>query len=454
MPSASKLSTSISLSCSLVGLLAWGSGSASPAHAAGTPSFATATQAGEIAQSSAHPPPGLTEAPGQADAFANSVGVNTWFTYSTEAYTTQFPAVSKLLIDSGIKHIRDSGPTYDGAYLRKMDMFARHGIHHSVGMNIHSTPAQVVAALKAAGPGNIDFIEPENEYDTYARQDPNWVRHIVAEQKTIWKAVRSNPAFNGVTVLGPGFASLGAYAMVGPLDAYEDAGSLHTGTCNRNPGTSSYGENLPGATRHVRESTTFKPIMTTEVGFDDNSNLTHVCTTPDSTVARYDPRLVAIHWNAGEPRTYIFQFADDPSYRNPFAYLGLVTVRGTPKPQYTALQSMLGLVSDPGPAFRPAALHYAVSGQLQNVEHTLLQKRDGTYVMMLWIEQPRLKTIYDPTVVPVPPQQISLSIHGMAAVTDYTYDTSTWTLSPQNLTVKAGTVNLTVTDAISFVEIR
>ncbi len=484
MPGASNLSTSVALSCALLGLSGCGSGSslaslpttlggdgtlADAADASASTTAMASQRTGDStggAPSSAGPSLaqltpgqgaqlGVSEIPSQAEAFVNSVGVNTHFVYSNQAYTTQFLGVRDLLINSGIKHIRDSGPVYDQTFARKMATLSSYGIHHSVGMPIDSTPAQITATLNTFGPSNVDFIEPQNEYDTYAKQDPHWVAHIIAEQKTIWKTVRSNGAFNGIAVLGPGLASHNAYALLGPLDSYEDAGNLHAGFCNYNPGTNNGTVNLPRTTAAIRKSTRTKPIWTTEIGYDDDSNLTHVCTTPDATVARYDPRMLAERWNAGEPRSYIFQLVDKPTRGNPFAYMGLLTVDGTPKPEYTALQSMLKLLADPGAAFRPTALRYAIGGQTKNVHHTLLQKRDGTYVMMLWIEKPRLVSVYDPTQVPVPSQQVSLSVPGMTVATNYTYDTSRWTLSGQRLQIKTGAaVDLTVTDAISFLELK
>jgi len=435
-----------------VGLRTWGGVTASFQSVVVTSAGTTASPSPSPSSSpTASPGPGVSEMPSQADAFGNSVGVDTTFVYSKYAYTTQWPAVSQLLIDSGIKHIRDSGPTTDQMYLSRMAMFSSHGIHHSLGMPIGSTAAQTTAALNTFGPANIDFVEPENEYDTYAKKDPNWAANIVVEQKAIWQAVRGNAAFNGVAVLGPAFANQNAYSVVGPLDAYEDAGNLHAGFCNYNPGTNNGTVNLTRVVARIRAGTTSKPIWTTETGFNDSTN---VCDTPDSVTAKYDPRLIAERWNAGQPRSYIFQFVDVATHGDPFGYMGLVTLNGTPKPQYTALQSMLSLLSDPGSSFSPKTLNYALGGQTHNIHHTLLQKRDGTYVMMLWIEKPCLKSIYDPSITSVPSQQVSLSVPGMTAATDYTYDTSKWTLSPQSLAPNAGTVNLTLTDAISFIEFK
>ncbi len=479
MSRASNLPTLIIACCASLGLAGYGnaaSSSALPAQStakaiseAGAPASTTtlatersggidepaAASAGLVPQAAATGSISAgAEVPGQADAFVNSVGIVTWFVYSTTAYTTRFPALSQLLIDSGVKHIRDSGPPYDQTYLRKMALFRSHGIRHSVGTPEGSTPAQITAVINAFGPNNVDMIEPQNEYDTYAKQDPNWVPHIIAQQKMIWKTVRSNRSFNGITVMGPAFANPNSYRIVGPLDAYEDAGNLHASFCNYNPGTNNGTVNLGNVTARARAGTKYKPIWTTETTYDDNTSVTHVCQTPDPVIARYFPRELAERWNAGEPRTYISQLVDTPQPGDPFGYLGLARVDGSPKPQYTAIKSMLSVLSDPGSPFRPTMLRYTVSGQTNYVHHTLLQKRDGTYVMMLWVEQPRLVSIYNPTQVPVPAHRMSLSVHGMTMATDYAYDISKWTLSPQRLAVNNGTVDLTVTDAISFVEFR
>ena len=47
---------------------------------------------------------------------------------------------------------------------------------------------------------------------------------------------------------------------------------------------------------------------------------------------------------------------------------------------------MITLLKDPGPSFTPGALDYVLSGQTNLVHHTLLQKRDGRFVLLLWQE--------------------------------------------------------------------
>jgi hypothetical protein len=55
---------------------------------------------------------------------------------------------------------------------------------------------------------------------------------------------------------------------------------------------------------------------------------------------------------------------------------------------YNAVKNMLGLLSDPGPAFQAGGLNFKPSGNLTNVQHLLLEKRDGTFYLAIWVEQP------------------------------------------------------------------
>jgi hypothetical protein len=45
------------------------------------------------------------------------------------------------------------------------------------------------------------------------------------------------------------------------------------------------------------------------------------------------------------------------------------------------------LLADPGPAFSAGSLEYSLSGDLKDVEHLLLQKRNGTFFLAIWIEE-------------------------------------------------------------------
>jgi hypothetical protein len=95
-------------------------------------------------------------------------------------------------------------------------------------------------------------------------------------------------------------------------------------------------------------------------------------------------RTLLEHWNAGVTRTYIYELVDEGG--TPFSHYGLTDSSGNPKPAYTALENVLAHLSDPGAAFTPTPLTYAVAAGSTTVQHTLLQKRNGTYELIVWNE--------------------------------------------------------------------
>jgi len=396
----------------------------------------------------------LGEVPGQSDAFVNSMGVDTAFSYRGTSYTRNFPTISTALIRSGIRHLREGGaPT--PAYDQRLAVLDAHGIHHSAAFDVHAmTPERITATLTTFGP-NVDFVEPQNEYDSFAaKSDPDWTGKLIAAQKTLYNTVHGNPAFNGITVLGPALAHQELYARLGALDQYEDAGNLHYATCDDNPGVGMPGQGLQKIHALIRASTQTKPIWTTEMGYDDHSP--RYCELPDDVIAKYDPRTSALRWNQGEPRSYFFQLADMP-YDPVFGYMGLLHADGSPKPQFTALVNLIHLLSDRGPSFTPTALQYSMSGDTRNVDHTLLQKRNGRYELLLWIEVPSWMshnhangTGYR---VDVLPQNITVTVpRSITSAKVFRYG-SNWELTPTVLPLRDGSLRLKVTDTISTLEL-
>ncbi len=65
---------------------------------------------------------------------------------------------------------------------------------------------------------------------------------------------------------------------------------------------------------------------------------------------------------------------------------GLLRNDGSEKPAYKALKNLLNLLKDPGSSFTPGSLDYVLGGDTENVRHTLLQKADGKFYLILWQE--------------------------------------------------------------------
>ncbi len=395
---------------------------------------------------------GELETPGQADAFVDSIGADSKFSYRGSPYVRLFPTISKMLIDSGIRHLRDSAPPTPD-YLERMATLGSHGIRHSAGFTVKAKPGHITSILTTFAP-YVDFVESQNEYDSQRKNNPNWISELIAAQKTLYTTVHGNPAFNGITVLGPALSHQQLYAALGPLDQYEDAGNLHYSPCDYHPGVNIVGhEGMRRMHRLLRTSTVTKPIWTTEAGYNDMSR---VCRVPDDVIAKYDPRTSALRWNLGEPRTYYYQLVDLPSDPT-FGNMGLIFADGSPKPQFTALASLIHVLNDPGRPFTPTPLHYAMSGDTQNVDHTLLQKRDGRYELLLWLEVPSWKSLDNHrsgVPIDVQPQTVSISLPtSITSATIYRY-ASDWNLTSAPLPVKNQSAQVKVTDAISVIELK
>ncbi|MDQ3104037.1 MAG: hypothetical protein M3Q87_02225, partial [Actinomycetota bacterium] len=54
------------------------------------------------------------------------------------------------------------------------------------------------------------------------------------------------------------------------------------------------------------------------------------------------------------------------------------------KPEFYATSRLLKLLADVGPAFSPSPFEMTVSGATPDVQHLLLQKRDGRHYLVLW----------------------------------------------------------------------
>ncbi|MGP6190487.1 MAG: hypothetical protein ACLPSH_10510 [Vulcanimicrobiaceae bacterium] len=384
----------------------------------------------------------------EADAFVESVGVVSHFDYWNTSYNTAWPAIGAALLGSGIRHIRDGMIDRSPLYRSRLELLGRHGVNHSAMFDIDS-PASEIDAMLALFEPYVDFVEPPNEYNN--RHDPNWPARLAAEQKVLWNAVHANPAYRNVVVLGPSMNFAQYYASLGPLDDDEDAGNLHNYPCNLNPGTNKLHFGI--ATNHalIRASTVRKPVWTTETGYGDDLTLTPQCGLPDEVIAIYVPRMFAERWLAGEPRTYLYQLADMPSDRR-FGTYGLLHADGSPKPQFLALTSLLHLLADPGGPFGAVPQRFTAVAQTPDLQQIVLQKRDGTYDVLLWRE---VESADPRTSAPlrISPVQATVSVPAQfRQVTAYAYGAG-WALHGQPLAVQNGAVRTAVSDKISVLAI-
>ena len=142
---------------------------------------------------------------------------------------------------------------------------------------------------------------------------------------------------------------------------------------------------------------------------------------PEDVAGVYTPRILLEHILNGDKRVYTYELVDefdDPGKTDVESNWGLMHRDWTPKPAYTAMKNLLGLLSDAGPAFTPTALPVKVTGFPGDGKYLLTQKRNGQYVLLLW----RNVSIYDPaTKQPqtVTPTNVTLQLAKNTKVTVY-----------------------------------
>ena len=282
-----------------------------------------------------------------------------------------FPGVLSALQGLGVRHVRDGlynyGTDASAYYYEQHDSLAGVGIS-----TIYSVPINTPTSLVVAYPGLVnDFeaYEGPNEYDLSG--DPDWATNLTVYQTLLFQTVRYNPATAMYPVLGPSLVNSTSWPQVSNLATYMDFGSLHNYYAGYNPGTTNtYG--IPAAIQNLQAGWGSVPIITTETGYI-YQNYMHIV---DDIGGTYLPRVLLEQYLNGILRTYIYELVDIESDQTQY---GLLTADLTPRPAYTAMANTLNLLSDPGPTFKLSTLAFTLDGDTTNVNHLLMQKRDGSF---------------------------------------------------------------------------
>jgi len=362
---------------------------------------------------------GFVAEPAQrADDFIESIGVATHWSYNNTVYGKMWPEMKRLIGELGIRHTRT------GWHPRCAELFADYGIRNTcvVGpdrgtatdeekwwagkLNIWAENRDAIAALE--GPNEV------NGWGQYgiSYQGKGWPEGPRLFQAEFYKRVKGDPRTADIPVLALTTAYRGTGRDIAPVTGYDFA--------NAHPyaggGIPSSAIDLVDPHLMFGRGTEIKPVVVTESGF-------HTCVPHDTVIAgnqqgvsrethrKYIPRHVAEFFNAGYPRTFIYEFAAGrPNKRedeDPEAAFGLIDPNGLPKPAYFALKNLFAALAEPDREkarnHSPGILVYALDNAPPTLHHTLLQKADGSFVLLLWNEVSSfdLRTKKDITVKPL-----------------------------------------------------
>jgi hypothetical protein len=346
----------------------------------------------------------------------------------------------------------EPGQTFVCAHARTL---AASGISTTYVTSVTNVTSDLTAWAACAG-NAIEGYEGPNEYDiNHSASDTAWPSTLATFQRYLYRSVKGTPAIANLRVIGPSLTSGSAYAAVGNLSAYEDAGNMHDYFDGRNPGTPGWGANGYGSIAYnlgiAAAASPGSSIESTETGYGitaagDDGYVT------DWVAGKYMPRLFLEHWNAGVPRTYAYELYDEgvPGF-NDYGLVDSTTL--APRWGYVALKNLITVLQD-GAMTLPGAgpLYWSMSGQTWNVHHAVLQKGDGSCFLALWVEWPS----NDPNSgasYSIPPQQVTISMPAAPKTASlYTYD-SQMNLNPATL-ASSKQYHLSVTDTVQLLRMK
>jgi hypothetical protein len=389
-----------------------------------------------------------------ADAFVDSIGVNTHFTFTDQVYYTNYPTVKSLLIASGIRHMRDGLFTPTSFYPQRLNELAAAGVKSILFTSPDDSDADV-RSFAASVAGSVEAYEGPNELDnttgTFASSLLSYVPHVV-------QLLHSTPSAAELPFIAPSFASYNSFSVVRGISSYINYGNMHNYYGGYNPGTTGWGDpgiggnyaSMSYAVAHAKLVSGSAPIISTETGYCDG-NAPNASPVPQAIAVRYMPRLLLAQFQAGITRTYIFELADEPG-TGTFTTCGLLTSGAVAKPQYSAVKNLITMMSDKGSDFTPGSLSYGISGQTADTRQVLLEKRDGTFYLVLW-QEVQGSTPGSNTVASITPQNIHIAFNASHTVTRYAL-TDQGSIPAQGVAQTTNALDFPVDDHVTILQIR
>lgn len=363
-----------------------------------------------------------------ADGFVDSMGVGTHITTISGPYApATLDSVYRVLGALGMRHIR--ADMHGGTSMSRVDyVYNTYGIRSNLIANRNTADVSLATQISyAINDPAIESMEGANEPDValgrgtpYTYTALNGTAYTDGPSVFSYTATQAfqNDFYNQLNGAKPMLSS----AMGGPIWSrflanapYPlNAGSMHSYPNGRVPSGFALDNSSIPAVARLAPAGTRLPLIATETGY------TTAVATPAGTysgqpyvtkaaMGKYMPRLFAEYFNRGIARTYSYDLIDDGTdpYNQEHNF-GLANYDFTPKPAYTGLQNLIALLGEKhwdasnkvwtglaNANFTPGALNYNLIGAGPLVHHTLLQKSDGVFYLLIWQEVPTCDIYHD-----------------------------------------------------------
>jgi hypothetical protein len=391
-----------------------------------------------------------------AAAFVGQIGVVTHLSYTNTPYYTDFPQILSALQTLGVHHIRDGYYPWPATspIIQNHQQLAAAGIttDYVVPYDLTTTPQSIEQF--ATEVQDMESLEAPNECDVSGACGANPIADVASFLPVVDAAATNLQ----VPVVGPAFALQTSYLTAGNFAPEITVNNLHLYFGGRNPGSSGWGGddaqgNSYGSVDYWLDMAAADgpglASEVTETGYMAYPATSTPYTLPESVEASYTPRTLLLSFQHGIPETFLYELIDEPSSPG----YGLLHADLSPKPAYTAVQNLIATLSDDGASFTPGSLPYTISGGDSNLNQMLFEKSDGSFWLVLWLEE----SSWDPVncaPIAVTPENIGIELNGVYhTTTDYQFD-SNGNVTPFNQPMNGNLASLTVTDQISIIEIQ
>lgn len=367
--------------------------------------------------------------------FTDSIGVNIHLHFGNTPYVTNFPGLLNSMVDMGVTHYRNGVDPWAAPFeFANAEALAAVGIKGNWLIDTRDT-AQNINDIVASAPHSVDAFEGPNE------DDVNTGAVLSNFMQLLHDTVRSNPKTANLPIYGPTLVQFNSLTTQASVAANDDYASMHDYYFPRFPETPAYGANLFGCGAYGTMDFNIcvagvispgHPVVSTETGYVSG-------TQSDEALGRYFPRILFGHLGKRVMRTYLYEMlenVDSPGY-------GLVRLDMTPKPGFYAIKSLITLFKD-ARFNTPGKLQYTLSGTMDNVQHVVFQKSDGTYMMAIWLGVASANPVAPYETYTITPQVVNIATQtpvGAASVSILD-DEGHLTSSPVRTTNGATTVSI------------
>jgi hypothetical protein len=328
-----------------------------------------------------------------ADAFIETLGINTHVNYTDGAYANVHNVADDLAW-LGIRYVRDAPPASGNAPLSSYVYLAQRGIKFDFLTYQNITESiELITSLNTAVPGSVTTVEGFNEINNWPVTYGGLTGSAagLAAQREIYTRVHGSRDLAGVAVY-----DLTGYET-GPVETRANAADYaNQHFYPQNGEQPSYEANgdkwLGNAIASVKKFQL--PIVMTEFGyFSLPQSGWYMLGVDERTQAKGVLNGYMDAAAAGVKRTYVYELLDekpDAQKKNNEMHYGLFRNDNSPKPVAHAIRNLTSILRDeslhPANGAADGELAYSLSGMPVSANSLLLQKKDGRFVLVLWNE--------------------------------------------------------------------